>query len=105
MRISDWSSDVCSSDLLVVVLLQRQADSVDLRPALPVERDDQQFVTREPPAGNDRVAVGRNDDVAAEHQAARSEARRVGRVCQNVYISVVAASLKKKTSQIHKMLS
>src|SRR3546814_6298762 len=32
MRISDWSSDVCSSDLVLVVLVERPADAVVRQP-------------------------------------------------------------------------
>ena len=42
---------------------------MDLRPALLIERDDQDAVARQAPPGNDGFAIRRNDDVAVEHKA------------------------------------
>src|SRR3546814_19946697 len=100
MRISDWSSDVCSSDLVGTVMdgdaeehiaevakvLSRYVDMIGVR-AFPKFVDwslDRQ----------DRVLQG-----FAKHatvQIGRASCRE--RVCQYVQFSVVAVSLKKKES-------
>src|SRR3546814_20975951 len=78
MRISDWSSDVCSYDLLVesgntVVVIEHNLEVIktadwilDLGP----EGGD---------GGGEIVAAGTPEDVAAEPR--RSEERRVGKEC------------------------
>src|SRR3546814_20431673 len=46
MRISDWSSDVCSSDLLIDTLLDRHADILEehlVHLMLAAERDDRPY--------------------------------------------------------------
>src|SRR3546814_12150221 len=73
MRISDWSSDVCSSDL-VVVGLDRPAQSSGSRspPLSPSPH-------RTSPSSNDSSpAVG---GCTAPHHSTRSEERRVGKEC------------------------
>src|SRR3546814_5669128 len=72
MRISDWSSDVCSSDLL-------ESDGEGLQPALPgpgEQRDDQAGI---------QAAREQDADRHTRHHAAldglRSEERRVGKEC------------------------
>src|SRR3546814_13514383 len=128
MRISDWSSDVCSSDLYGVggpLLLEKVDFSVEPgeRIALigrngagkstllrllsgDIRADDGQLrlsdgvriarLTQEvPPA-----LAGTVYDVVAQglgEQIGRASCRE--RVCQYVYISVVAVSLKKKPKQ------
>src|SRR3546814_3751399 len=37
MRISDWSSDVCSSDLLMEMLCYSRPGLIEILPALPVD--------------------------------------------------------------------
>src|SRR3546814_7431210 len=82
MRISDWSSDVCSSDLMLGVLhgqMLGEALRADAGPALehPLEmvrmktRDRRHFVERR----TLRIAVDQ------EFDRSRSEARRVGKEC------------------------
>src|SRR3546814_14974102 len=111
MRISDWSSDVCSSDLQVGPQGEFLADDGAER----VGRGE---------LGDDAGVFQRGDDFGALYRLAHGFgqylhgfARRVGgcqqyegvvglqeigrascreRVCQYVYISVVAVSLKKK---------
>src|SRR3546814_11865925 len=91
MRISDWSSDVCSSDLYGVAARLRaerepridafrELGAVEIDAPLPPE-----------PADNTYQYGGRFPDPA---QLGRASCRE--RVCQYVYISVVAVSLKKK---------
>src|SRR3546814_15033227 len=86
MRISDWSSDVCSSDLIVSLRL--------LGPEGPFSPVDQDVVTvtagtvLEVPisdaAGDAPVSVALDSDVpvtAAVRVVDRSEERRVGKEC------------------------
>src|SRR3546814_15788751 len=86
MRISDWSSDVCSSDLV---------DMIDLRQPWPLmaglDEDRHRFLVtgREDfhrgavdiahPAAQPEVTRGAHRPVAIAH--ARSEERRVGKEC------------------------
>src|SRR3546814_7586541 len=44
MRISDWSSDVCSSDLRHRAVLLRERDVIDLEPVDPLGPDDLDFL-------------------------------------------------------------
>src|SRR3546814_15076041 len=91
MRISDWSSDVCSSDLIGVNALTldvvRETDdrglgdqivederAFDLGGAHAVARDVDDIVDA---AGDAPIAVG----IAAASVAGRSEERRVGKEC------------------------
>src|SRR3546814_15666894 len=96
MRISDWSSDVCSSDLT------------------PAGRDPEPVLHRDGDEGDildagGQMAVGRageygSDHFSCAHAALPSSGREIGRascrerVCQYVSILVVAVSLKKKTN-------
>src|SRR3546814_11926570 len=95
MRISDWSSDVCSSDLHLDRLVVDDIAAGIEQSVLPVagigvERD-----------------VGQDADIIAArildrrhraaHQIEIGRASCMERVCQYVLISVVAASLNKKT--------
>src|SRR3546814_14453641 len=86
MRISDWSSDVCSSDLL--------------SPELAGIVDEISFKSGEDiKAGAVLVKLRAADDVA-RLAALRASAEKIGsascreRVCAYVYISVVAVSFK-----------
>src|SRR3546814_16716100 len=101
MRISDWSSDVCSSDLLRTAL--RAADA-ELRahvgqllgghrpvPHLALGGGDQLFrctVEAQPTAGHPRQFAGAGFDEIGR-------ASWWARVCQYVQLPVVAASFKK----------
>src|SRR3546814_17954516 len=79
MRISDWSSDVCSSDLVLV-----DQPVLPLALAVLAQRCVQRVVRAlQPPVHRDHVG-----------QIGRASCRE--RVCQYVSISVVAVSLKKK---------
>src|SRR3546814_6689693 len=80
MRISDWSSDVCSSDL--------QAD--DRREHRPPHEELEKAHVRGCPCQRSPVTCRR----ARPPQIGRASCRE--RVCQYVSISVVAVSLKKK---------
>src|SRR3546814_12064913 len=94
MRISDWSSDVCSSDLCCRAAGTRCDEPADrrLEPRVGGERARR--------GGGARRTCGRDERGAA--QARRPLVRQIGRalcrerVCQYVSISVVSVSLKKK---------
>src|SRR3546814_12914947 len=86
MRISDWSSDVCSSDLLELFLVLRPDDLFVLVPtkdAVPVhERPVLRIAHRVDPM-KERPQLVRS---SVEHRGAskkerRSEERRVGKEC------------------------
>src|SRR3546814_17239141 len=96
MRISDWSSDVCSSDLAIVVEQHRIAEAALLE-AYEVARH-QRLQRRcgtatahlelahvadvEEPRGLTRPQVlGHDAFVLDGHRVARSEERRVGKEC------------------------
>src|SRR3546814_3137398 len=68
MRISDWSSDVCSSDLFVVARKDRGRPRHQIEQALG--GDDSRF--------EGVIAAG---DEAARQRDIRSEERRVGKEC------------------------
>src|SRR3546814_16667597 len=89
MRISDWSSDVCSSDLEVP---ERTDDD-------GLDGDAHEQAHDEDAHGGEqhgRPAVGPGQRVGAV-EIGRASCRE--RVCQYVSISVVAVSLKKKYAQ------
>src|SRR3546814_15960914 len=103
MRISDWSSDVCSSDLMQACL-----DTV-----IPYLRERKQFGK---PIGSFQLMQAKVADMYVALQSARAytyavakacDAGQIGRascrerVCPYVSISRVAVSLKKKTIIIH----
>src|SRR3546814_18742711 len=72
MRISDWSSDVCSSDLSVARRRRRTA-SLWRRTAVDADREGQSAAAS---AGDDR-----DPDPAHVATRQRSEERRVGKEC------------------------
>src|SRR3546814_14083044 len=103
MRISDWSSDVCSSDLRLLP----EAHRLRLEPRAERRSGDV-------PGGDRRsleadqlqlpVFPGRSaGDPALAHRGGGDRRREIGRatcrerVCQYVQMSVVAVSLKKKS--------
>src|SRR3546814_10991155 len=94
MRISDWSSDVCSSDLLPKAdcqAIQHNDAPGELRP----------FHEQDGGKGHKGETQGPQQQrwyFTQRQQIGRASWRE--RVCQNVWISVVAASLKKKKSNI-----
>src|SRR3546814_11076593 len=99
MRISDWSSDVCSSDLLdrrtqqaIGILRGRRGADLDPR---RVREPGFQIVAMLAARTEAETRHGANDDRDARLQIGRASCRE--RVCQYVSISVVAVSLKKKS--------
>src|SRR3546814_15567722 len=111
MRISDWSSDVCSSDLwqrLGAMLLEPSAGlrlgrvHIAMQPASVEEVAEGVHVSPDMTAGDDDL-VGRRSVAGPaaiavtpfqDHQIGRAPCRE--RVCQYVSIPVVAVSLNKK---------
>src|SRR3546814_11670071 len=91
MRISDWSSDVCSSDLPVII-------GFELRPV---------FACGEAFRRLSRTAGHGQSFALPVYTVTSAERPEIGRascrerVCQYVYISVVAVSLKKNTYATH----
>src|SRR3546814_14854070 len=102
MRISDWSSDVCSSDLRADVPTHvdrdRRVGEAGGQPGDPVGVLDQCLIDREPGTrhvGREHVeALELERDVAGAAEIGRASCRE--RVCQYVSISVVAESFKKQ---------
>src|SRR3546814_19574937 len=95
MRISDWSSDVCSSDLRVRQAFELGDDL--LQPLLEIAA-----IAR---AREQRAHVERIDDRRQQHlghvaQIGRASCR--DRVCQYVSISVVAVSVKNNKQSIER---
>src|SRR3546814_19684589 len=99
MRISDWSSDVCSSDLVAVLEnafakvrpRENHAERIERRPGLDRAAADHAALRKRPRAAAGGRARISNGDAG---QIGRASCRE--RVCQYVSISVVAVSLKKK---------
>src|SRR3546814_7196303 len=94
MRISDWSSDVCSSDLL-----QRAVDHAHENAGLAVVWRDDALAELDQPAVRRREGEG---DVPGDIAGgvARSEERRVGKECGSTCRSRVSPShLYKKETQ------
>src|SRR3546814_19275171 len=97
MRISDWSSDVCSSDLLVMSDVAQRRDIADPRTV----RDFANLV--QSPERLKMLYVHTVVDIKAVGPGVWNGWKEIGRascregVCQSVLISVVAVLLKNKT--------
>src|SRR3546814_19612547 len=93
MRISDWSSDVCSSDLLHSIPLAKWRDAAVLHERLLTghstapDKDRQSLmslVEKHPLLGDflpSRPRVKSKEMLAMQYAAERSEERRVGKEC------------------------
>src|SRR3546814_12816510 len=88
MRISDWSSDVCSSDLVVADVLAGDRPPRDVVADAKAMRDD--MAAHKPPAGplDAKLLPGGLVDLEFAvhvqqlvHRTGRSEERRVGKEC------------------------
>src|SRR3546814_14991303 len=107
MRISDWSSDVCSSDLPAHVadidgrFRRTVIGAVGQRERLGIARGN-----RRRPDRLQRLRQCRLDRFGPAPQHHLQEIGRAScreRVCQYVYISVVAVSLKKKITMMNRL--
>src|SRR3546814_15196392 len=80
MRISDWSSDVCSSDLKLACRHDQHRDHDDLDPAAAEIHPQQQ--RRRHQVEQLRQGLGEQPGIAAQQPPLlRSEERRVGKEC------------------------
>src|SRR3546814_15264508 len=103
MRISDWSSDVCSSDLLTRARLARAAPGALVMHPGPMNRGVE--IDSDVADLLDRSIITRHVEMGvAIRKIGRASFRE--RVSQYVYISLVADYLKKKTlhSSVRKSL-
>src|SRR3546814_19181006 len=99
MRISDWSSDVCSSDLESGESFGERRDQDQDRDrragaGLHLDRVDRHREVDNQPGGD---AARRTEHGLAALDAEIGRASCRDRVCPYVYISLVAVSLKKNT--------
>src|SRR3546814_12683094 len=96
MRISDWSSDVCSSDLLVALLQRCDGQSAALLEA---------WLDRTQPADwREQAAAMAAGDASAGRDGEIGRASCRERVCQYVSISVGVVSLKKQKIIVYSSL-
>src|SRR3546814_18274855 len=94
MRISDWSSDVCSSDLVAVMPHPRSQGraldaglfGVDL-PGMEIDDRRSPVPLVHLPDRQARKAIGPQTEEAAAPRAQRSGARRVGKECVSTFKS------------------
>src|SRR3546814_15473590 len=107
MRISDWSSDVCSSDLLCVTkgfcLWDRPRDAAIEHKPLPAKRQQRRSkraADRNKPRqlthGEIKPTTNDNDGQRPHHIGRRSEERRVGQECVSTCRSRWSPNNKKK---------
>src|SRR3546814_17313598 len=99
MRISDWSSDVCSSDLTAPSRLERKRNHAQaMRDQCNAAKagDHAKHKRSEPPA---RQGLFRQHPKRAQCDPETGRAPCRDRVFQSVSLSVVGVSLKKKKTQ------
>src|SRR3546814_16914339 len=101
MRISDWSSDVCSSDLATAASAGPPRLHDDLRHPhrLAGLADDGGRVLDAEGSGKPAFLVEVETALPRRHQLGRASCRE--RVCQYVLISVVAVYLKNNNKKLH----
>src|SRR3546814_14296009 len=104
MRISDWSSDVCSSDLVDSILIDEARTPLII--SGPAEDSSEMYkrvdvlLPKLGPDDYEKDEKGRTvayTDAGLEKKIGRASCRE--RVCQYVEISVVAVELKQKTNK------
>src|SRR3546814_17870334 len=112
MRISDWSSDVCSSDLPVLDTRQRTGHCIMLWPChpevFPGWADNPAYATNRRRSGtpmNQRHEpatreIGDDDAQTIADPHGRASGRE--RVCQDVEITVVVGTIKKNKKHRYK---
>src|SRR3546814_16129504 len=92
MRISDWSSDVCSSDLVASRTLVKQAISAE--PATTLQRS--------PPWSPEDLPVEMWEETSPiEFRQARSEERRAGKECVSTCRSRCSPDHSNKNKQTY----
>src|SRR3546814_9576111 len=114
MRISDWSSDVCSSDLAGIWFINRPANALAARPGevvqyLSIEEDRSHSSARllKPIPGRTQYSISRSIcapascSTATAAAAARSE-EHTSELQSLMRISYAVFCLKKKKTNIHK---
>src|SRR3546814_19365084 len=99
MRISDWSSDVCSSDLPCA---ERKGSASRHRKRRACRNDQRAIAWKTCAAPDDRAVVDAGEGILRV-EIGRASCRE--RVCPYGSISVVAGSSKKKKIQIHERTS
>src|SRR3546814_19631581 len=102
MRISDWSSDVCSSDLVPAWVVSRAQTFSDLRGLVPISCMQLEYSLVQRSIEREHIPLAQAHDIgitAWAPQIGRASCRE--RVCPYVSISVVAVSLKKKKHYRH----
>src|SRR3546814_19754488 len=113
MRISDWSSDVCSSDLIAglqlavaeFLLFEDQFVGASQIPAPAVERtDDATAVEMAGTFGQRRAAMRAEVVVRLDRSGALGRASCRERWCQYVWNAVVAAHLKKIKKSLKRVI-
>src|SRR3546814_20613459 len=72
MRISDWSSDVCSSDLTTATASDEVSAEIDAK----LHKG---LVAREPTPAEDKDVLADKQETAEKYSLERSEERRVGK--------------------------
>src|SRR3546814_11431970 len=96
MRISDWSSDVCSSDLAVMASADDQSDTIGIADLilhidakLRIALFRQKIIGQNGKTGRNRIVdIDRRDHgpgPAARIRGRRSEERRVGKACVSTF--------------------
>src|SRR3546814_11088509 len=110
MRISDWSSDVCSSDLRLLTDLLPLFDSMEagLAAASPSDplREGLELTLRQlhriaAATGLTEVAPAAGEAFAPERHQEIGSAPSRERVCQSVYIQVVAVPIQTKIHTLY----
>src|SRR3546814_13371037 len=99
MRISDWSSDVCSSDLLAVPTANKQKfiDHANMGDSVFMEMGAVRILE----CWGDDVPDGKQTDFRRAVQAKRSEERRVGKECVSSVDLGGRRIIKKKKEELH----
>src|SRR3546814_20711447 len=81
MRISDWSSDVCSSDLETELRARREKVKIEPPPAAQVEKSDRAKREQQIPLFHVGDGTGIPPLALLDDHKPRSEERRVGKEC------------------------
>src|SRR3546814_19534257 len=102
MRISDWSSDVCSSDLRYPHAEPETAGGIEQIIAAIIIKAERQGPDKERPAARDGCGADRIALVGRQ-QFSRSEERRVGKECVSTCRSRWSTYHSHKKTNIYKL--